>query len=179
MAAGWLAAFTWRLLHGHRGIGCLVTPVLVVLVKRVDWPAGLCLMLLGLAATAIALLIVEYRGNCHPAGRWRFAAIAVVWLAWLALACDWHRGGHANHVVSPLDRRPIVCLGDSLTSMGAEGGYPEVLATMLAVPVMNLGQPGLPHASYFCTTSSQRCWARRINSIVSRTAPRPPGSVVT
>src|SRR5436309_48479 len=33
--------------------------------------------------------------------------------------------------------------------------------------------------SYFSTTSSQRCWALRIVSINSRTAPAPPGLVVT
>ncbi|HEX5444483.1 MAG TPA: GDSL-type esterase/lipase family protein, partial [Pirellulales bacterium] len=57
-----------------------------------------------------------------------------------------HRAAHANHAIAPLDDRPIVCIGDSLTSFGRAGGYPEVLATMISAPVVNLGQPGITSA---------------------------------
>lgn len=145
MVAGWLAVFTWGVARGHRGFWCLATMIVVILIKRVDWPPGLWLTFATFAVVALVLIINRRRdGKLAPRGR--FAALGAVWLAWMLFAYDWHRSAHANHLVAPFDARPIVCLGDSLTSLGTEGGYPEVLATMVAAPVVNLGQPGITSA---------------------------------
>lgn len=141
MVAGWLAAFTWYAWRGQAGIGCLATPLVILLIKRVDWPLAIWLLWVVDAAVVVALL--RGRGPDPANSRHRLSAIVAVWLAWLALAFDWHRGAHANHAFVPLDERPIVCIGDSLTSFGPRGGYPEVLAPKIAVPVINLGQPGI------------------------------------
>lgn len=141
MVAGWLAVFTWGVVRGRSGAWCLAIPVVVILIKRVDWPPGLWLTFIILVIAAVAFIISRRDGKLAPRGR--LAAIGAVWLAWIFLACDWHRSAHANHSVAPFDGRPIVCLGDSLTSLGKQGGYPEVLETMVAAPVLNLGQPGI------------------------------------
>jgi len=72
--------------------------------------------------------------------------LAVVWVGWLGFAWDWHRSYHANHVVAAPDARPIVCIGDSLTSYPPRGGYPKHLARLIRAPVINLGQPGVTTA---------------------------------
>lgn len=142
MVAGWFAVFTWDVVRGRSGVWCLAIPVLVIFIKRVDWPPGLWLNFV-LVTVLVFVLMISRRRDAKLARRGQFAALGAVWLAWMVLACDWHRSAHANHSVGPFDERPIVCLGDSLTSLGAEGGYPEVLATMVAAPVINLGQPGI------------------------------------
>lgn len=142
MVAGWLGVFTWGVVRGRSGVWCLAIPVLVILIKRIDWPPGLWLTLIIFVIVAVAFIISRRRDG-KLARRRRFAALGAVWLAWMVLACDWHRSAHANHSVAPFDGRPIVCLGDSLTSLGTQGGYPEVLETMVAAPVINLGQPGI------------------------------------
>lgn len=142
MVAGWLAVFTWGVVRGRRGVWCLAIPVVVILIKRVDWPPGLWLSFF-IFAVVVFVLMISRRNADKMARRGRLAAVGTVWLAWIVLAYDWHRSAHASHLVAPFDERPIVCLGDSLTSLGAEGGYPEALATMVAAPVINLGQPGI------------------------------------
>jgi lysophospholipase L1-like esterase len=40
--------------------------------------------------------------------------------------------------------QPVVCLGDSMTSMGdGRAAYPERLGEIIALPVVNLGRPGI------------------------------------
>ncbi len=61
------------------------------------------------------------------------------------MAIDWHVAAHARRQ-APLDAaRPVVCLGDSLTSGEPpyESGYPADLAKLLNVPVVNLARPGI------------------------------------
>lgn len=163
MVAGWLAVFTWGVVRGRSGVWCLAIPVLVILIKRVDWPPGLWLTLIVLVIVAVAFIISRRRDG-KLARRRRFAALGAVWLAWIVLACDWHRSAHANHVIAPFDARPIVCLGDSLTSLGAEGGYPEVLAAMVAARVINLGQPGI--TSTEALKQLPALWAARPQAVV-------------
>jgi acyl-CoA thioesterase I len=59
------------------------------------------------------------------------------------MAVDWDRAAHCQHaVVLKLDR-PVVCYGDSMTSLGMFGGYPDDLRTLISVPVVNAGIPGI------------------------------------
>ena len=75
--------------------------------------------------------------------RMNAALLAILWLAWAGAAWDWHRSAHANHSVPLVNARPVVCIGDSLTSYPPRRGYPKDLARLLNVPVVNLGQPGV------------------------------------
>jgi lysophospholipase L1-like esterase len=146
MVAVWLGLYAALVLLGRRGWPALTGCTLVVLVKRVDWPPGLWLFL----AAALVAIIADWRssGAASPAKARRLRAVltAFLWLAWLGLAWDWRRSGHANHAVAALDGRPIVCIGDSLTSYPPHGGYPKFLGRMVAVPVVNLGEPGVTSA---------------------------------
>lgn len=142
MVAGWLLAasyFVWRR-RRRSEIGCLSTPLLVLLIKRVDWPPAMWLLLIVVVAALMFHFARREDANADPR-RWR--TVAAVWLAWLAWAYQYHCAAHADHAAPMLDHRPIVCIGDSLTSLGRGGGYPEVLATMVSLPVVNLGQPGI------------------------------------
>lgn len=89
---------------------------------------------------------LELKLSRDPARR-RLAWIgcAFLWLAWLELAFDWHRAAHVDHAIAPLDDRPVVCIGDSLTSYSPRG-YPRDLAWRLSVGVVNLGAPGITSA---------------------------------
>ncbi len=142
MVAGWLLAFTCSVGLRRSGVWFLATPIFVLVIKRVDWPSAMWLLVAVMAA-AITVRLARREGR-HTTRRWM--VIAAVWLAWTAWAYQCHRAAHANHAIAPLDDRPIVCIGDSLTSFGRAGGYPEVLATMISAPVVNLGQPGITSA---------------------------------
>jgi lysophospholipase L1-like esterase len=102
-----------------------------------------CLVVL---AAATVCGIARWRGKPPWLGTSRFLAAeaAVVTTAWLVMTYDWHASASASHR-SPLDpQRPIVCLGDSLTSgIEPDPGYPEHLAQRLTVPVVNLGRAGI------------------------------------
>lgn len=64
-------------------------------------------------------------------------------MSWLLLAIDWRESARANRPAAFASGRPVVCLGDSLTSgIGPERGYPAELAKLLTVPVIDLGREG-------------------------------------
>jgi acyl-CoA thioesterase-1 len=139
MTACWLVAYTVAAARGRRAIVFLIAPVVVVLLKRVDWPLGLWVFM----AAAVAAIMTSLCCGRFTQKHGRYLFTTRLWLAWLSLAVDSRRAVHVNHMVRRFDRRPIVCIGDSLTSYTKNGGYPEVLAKMVDVPVVNLGQPGV------------------------------------
>jgi acyl-CoA thioesterase I len=139
MIAVWLGLATALTFAGRRAWPTLVGCAIIVIVKRVDGSPGVWICLASMLAVAAALHLVR---ETRP-DRLAIAYLAIVWLAWIGLAWDWHRSSHANHSVAPLDGRPIVCIGDSLTSYPPHGGYPRVLGRLIAVPVINLGAPGI------------------------------------
>lgn len=150
MAAVWLGVYTLLSLAGGRCWPALAACAAIVLVKRVAWPPGLWLFVF---AALMAGLVTWRSGRIASpaprtsrANRVTIACLAIVWLAWAGLAWDWQRGSHANRPISPLDRRPIICIGDSLTSYPPHGGYPKVLGRLVSVPVINLGAPGITSA---------------------------------
>jgi acyl-CoA thioesterase I len=146
MVAVWLGLYTALVLLGRRGWPALTGCVLVVIAKRVDWPLGLWLFM---AAMLVAVVVGRRFSKTTPqtkAWRGRAVVLAFLWLAWLGLAWDWRQASHANHAVAALDGRPIVCIGDSLTSYPPRGGYPKFLGRMVRVPVVNLGEPGVTSA---------------------------------
>lgn len=143
MIAGWLGCYAALLWFGYRGWPALAGCLFVVAAKRIDWPPGLVLFA---AASGLAIGLELYeRRKVDRTGfrRGQFILSAIVGLAWLGFAWDWHRCSHANHLVAAADDRPIVCLGDSLTSYPPRGGYPTHLARLVRAPVINLGQPGV------------------------------------
>jgi acyl-CoA thioesterase-1 len=144
MIAFWLGWYSVAALRGRRGWLPLALGAAVVLLKGVPPAPGL--IALGVVTAAVAAARVMARRIGHPKTTERLsrAGILILWLAWTAMATDWHTGARCNHCVGLHPTRPVVCLGDSLTSMGRpQGGYAEHLAAMLSVPVVNLGESGI------------------------------------
>lgn len=137
MVAGWLVTYTVAVLCRHRGDWLLAAPVAIVLVKRVDWPVGLWLLM------AVAMASIAASRRLPMTSKRRLLLPACVWIGWLLLAADSYRAMHDGRGRQIVADRPIVCIGDSLTSYTRRGGYPEVLAEMVNVPVVNLGQSGI------------------------------------
>lgn len=137
MVACWLVAYTAAVLRARRSEWLLAAPIVVVLVKRVDWPAGLWLFMAVVGASVAVSL------RLRAASKRRLLLAAFVWAAWSLFASDSYRAVHSSRSMRLVADRPIVCIGDSLTSYTRRGGYPEVLAEMVNVPVVNLGQPGI------------------------------------
>lgn len=149
MIAVWLGVFTVLTLAGRRGWPALAGCVMIVIIKRVDWPPALWLFIVAIFLVGTLAWRSARRAAIAP-GKSRanrpILCLAVVWLAWAGLVWDWQRSGHANHPISPLNQRPIVCIGDSLTSYPPHGGYPQMLGRLVTVPVVNLGAPGITSA---------------------------------
>jgi lysophospholipase L1-like esterase len=146
LIAVWLGCSTGLAARGYASWPALTGCLLMLFIKRLDWPPGLW-ALAGSLAIAI-FLDVRWRGESdrRTLRRRRVALVSCLWLVWLGFAWDWRRSYHAGHPVAALDRRPIVCIGDSLTSYPPRGGYPQHLAKLVSVPVVNLGAPGVTSA---------------------------------
>ncbi|MCL4190864.1 MAG: lysophospholipase [Thermoguttaceae bacterium] len=143
MVAAWLAWFTVSLARGRHGALPLVGCCVALLIKGVDRSPGILVMGAALIA-ALAEVAISGLSSSVARRRLALAATALLWLAWVALAADWHRSSHTSR--SPvLDRqRPVACLGDSLTAgMVRDSAYPDHLARRLTVPVLNFGREGI------------------------------------
>jgi lysophospholipase L1-like esterase len=58
------------------------------------------------------------------------------------MTADWYYAAHAHHGVTLKGNRPVVCLGDSMTSLGLFGGYPQELRKRISLPVVDIGTGG-------------------------------------
>ena len=114
----------------------------VLLAKRLYWTPGL----VALAVLILVVAVIEVaRCRKKTLSSWvTWIAALTLWAAWVLFAVDWKASATCNHEVEMKGNRPIVCLGDSVTSgLLPEKGYPDVMADTLAIPVVNLGQSGL------------------------------------
>ena len=93
----------------------------------------------------IALLGVWHARRREPTPSRRFAWLSslVLWIAWSGMTVDWYAAAHCRHPVVFRPDRPVICFGDSMTSLGVPGGYPRNLQALLSVPVVNLGISGI------------------------------------
>lgn len=132
MILGWLilhAFWTFRERHAWIALAaCLV----VLLIKRVYWGPGL-IVLAGVMGVSGSL------GLWLRKRPWRWAAVALLAPAWLAMVLDWQASARTSRHPALDPDRPVVCMGDSLTA----GGYPELLSGLLRVPVVDLAHPGI------------------------------------
>jgi len=143
LIALWLGWHTVELWRGRSGWLPLVACVALLLLKRADWPPTLLLLMLTMLAEAGTLAIVTNRRKAAPTARVRALFGLTLWGVWALAAVQWHYAAHRSGTPLPLSSRPVVCLGDSLTSfVSPEGGYPRELQQRLAVPVLNWGEPG-------------------------------------
>ena len=143
MIAIWLVWHTVELCRGRSGWRPLLGCVVLLLLKRGDWPPALVTLMLVMLVAAGTLAIVAGRQKAAPTARVRALCGLTVWGAWLLAAVQWHAAAHHSGPPLLLSSRPVVCLGDSLTSfLSPEGGYPRELQQRLAIPVLNWGQAG-------------------------------------
>ena len=66
--------------------------------------------------------------------------VLALWIAWGSMTADWLGSAHCRHAVTLRPDRPVVCLGDSMTSLGLFGGYPQDLQRLISLPVVNRGR---------------------------------------
>ncbi len=144
MIACWLLCHTVLVIRGRRGWVPLAACAAILLVKRVPWTIGL-LLLGSVAVVAVAMgFSVRRRGTAAWRRGWAAIGVVGLWMAWGVAAADWHLAAWCSRrpVLDPA--QPVVCIGDSLTSMGdRRAAYPERLADLIVVPVVNLGCPGI------------------------------------
>lgn len=144
MAGGWILAHTWLVTRGKPGWVPLAVCLAMLLAKRVYWPPSLyVLAVVILVAAAISSLAapVAARGLGVLVRR---SVVVFLWGVWSWFACEVQADSHCRRPLVLDKARPVACIGDSLTSgVPPYGGYPDVLAPRLAVPVINLGQAGI------------------------------------
>jgi lysophospholipase L1-like esterase len=135
MMLGWFVIAAVRRRLGKSAWPALGLCVGILLGKRMDWPPAL--IVLGLLTLAAATL--DFLRQRRPSLA-RAAAIAGLCIvpAWAWMAWSWSGVGHTSRR-PVLDGRPIVCTGDSLTSMG----YPRVLERRFKVPVIDHAVGGI------------------------------------
>jgi lysophospholipase L1-like esterase len=147
LVAAWLLAYTVLLLAGRRGLICLGACAAVLAAKRVT-PSPCLLALVGLMLVLLALGVwIARRGR--PALWRRFAWLSAIalWFGWGVMAVDWYAAAHCRHPVAMRGNRPVVCLGDSMTSQGSMlGGYPNDLRKLVSLPVVDMGINGIAAA---------------------------------
>jgi hypothetical protein len=117
--------------------------MVIVLVKRVDW--SMALIALG-GAVLVAGLVDVFRSldllNKGVMTKW--IVLCVLWIMWTCLAVTAHTTDYRGPVKAWSEDRPIVCLGNSLSSGENPGtGYAPFLQARLSVPVIDLSEPGI------------------------------------
>lgn len=143
LIAAWLLAYTLLVIRGRNGSLCLAGCLGILIVKR-PTPAPTLLVLMAVMVAILVLGLWRWRGQAPAVPRrfaW-FSAIAL-WTAWLGMAVDWHAAAHCSHRMVLKPDRPVVCFGDSMTSVGIFGGYPRDLQKLISLPVVNAGIGGI------------------------------------
>jgi lysophospholipase L1-like esterase len=145
MVAAWLLWHTYQIGRGRSGWAPLAACLAILLVKRAPWlPGVLVAMGLILVVAAVAWWRSRSPSSILTTPRSVIAAVALVWLGWGALLWDWQASAHLSETLQWNSQRPIVCIGDSLTSgIEPDPGYPEHLGKLVRVPVINLGRAGI------------------------------------
>jgi lysophospholipase L1-like esterase len=118
---------------------------LAVLVGKRLTPA---LGLLELMAIMLALILIGawrvHRGSQTTSKRFVCFSLCVLWIAWGGMTIDWYASAHCRHRVLLKPDRPVICFGDSMTSLGAlQGGYPRKLQERISLPIVDLGISGV------------------------------------
>jgi acyl-CoA thioesterase I len=143
LIAAWLMAYTLLVLRGRSGLVCLGACAAVLVVKRLTPAPGL-LGLIAVMLSVVVLGIVQARRDMPGGRRWfAWVSAATLWIAWAGMTMDWIGAAHTRHPVVLQAARPVVCIGDSMTSLGLFGGYPRDLAERITLPVVNLGIGGI------------------------------------
>jgi acyl-CoA thioesterase I len=141
MVSCWLGWFTWSVRRGRPSGFALAACLGVLLVKRIDlMPAAV-----GFMALLAGMMVVSFIAVRKPlSGIWVKAGTVLLWVAWLIWLANWHSSVHSGQKVQLATDRPIVCIGDSLSSgVSDDGAYAVYLARLVSVPVVDLARAGI------------------------------------
>ena len=143
MIAARLLAYTLLVPFRRGELVCLSLCAVILVTKRLTLAPGF-LVLLGVMFVII-MVRVWFRIKGLPDSWRRYARLSVVvlWIAWAGMTYDWYAFSHCRHPVTLRPDRPVVCIGDSMTSLGPFGGYPDDLQKPIAPPAVNLGIGGI------------------------------------
>jgi acyl-CoA thioesterase I len=151
LVAAWLLGYTLLALGGRGGLLCLGLCAAILVAKRLTPAPGL-LALLAVMLTVIGIGIVQSRRrrvgmavqlpSQQVSRRFGWISAVALWIAWGGMAADWIGAAHIHHPVALKGNRPVVCLGDSMTSLRAFGGYPQQLQKRISLPVVDEATPG-------------------------------------
>jgi lysophospholipase L1-like esterase len=144
MIAAWLLWHTVIVCRGQADWIPLGLCLIILAVKRPYWsPTLIVLAIFSVLVGGVNLLLTR-RPATAKRRKWTWLRIGVLWGLWAITAVQWHRTSHCQRQPGLDPVRPVVCIGDSLTSgVPPYGGYPADLERLLAVPVINLGQAGI------------------------------------
>ncbi len=138
LIAAWLLAYTLLALGGRRGFVCLGVCTAVLVAKGLTPAPGLLMLLaVMLAVIGIGLFHVRRREGRRPSWRFVWISMIVLWIGWGGMTFDWIHAAHIRHSVALKGNRPVVCFGDSMTSLKMFGGYPQVLQKRISLPVVD------------------------------------------
>ena len=142
MVGFWMLWHTIAVTRRRPGWVPLVTCAAVLVAKRVYWAPTL------VSFVGVALLVAIWRASLAskemPISRWDWMPTLCLWGVWIFMALQWQAISRCNHAVNMDPVRPVVCIGDSLTSgLLPDRGYPEELKRLIRPSVVNLGQSGI------------------------------------
>jgi len=143
LIAAWLLAYTALVLLGRRGLVCLGACVAIVVAKRVTPAPGLLTLLAVMLAIIVFGTVAIRKSGPSTSRRFAWISAVVLWIAWGSMTVDWYAAARCRHPVALKAGRPVVCFGDSMTSLGLFGGYPDDLRKLISPPVVNLGVGGI------------------------------------
>ncbi len=142
MLLAWLVWHTALVLLDRPGYLPLVACSAIMAAKLV--PRTPCILLF--AGLLLVVAVARYRcagKETLPTTRLRLLTM-MLWIAWGAVLMEWHSIANTSRRLTISPSRPVVCLGDSLTQgMLPDRGYPDQLAKMIRMPVVNLGFSGI------------------------------------
>jgi len=143
LIAAWLAGYTLLAVFGRRSRLCLIGCLAVLIGKRLTPAPGLLALLAVMLVIILLSLWHARRKEPTTSGRFAWLSSLVLWIAWVGMTIDWYAAAHCRHPVIFRPDRPVICFGDSMTSVGIFGGYPGNLQGLISIPVVNLGISGI------------------------------------
>jgi len=139
MILAWLGVAAARLVQKRPAWPPLTLCLAILLIKRVAWGPEMLLLLIALGVTAA----VEGISRRRPAWTvWVRRLFGGLLSLWIVTAWHWDRAEHTSRRPSLLPDRPVLVMGDSLSS----AGYARILEKRLRVPVVDLSQGGITTA---------------------------------
>ena len=145
MVACWVAVASVQIVRNGSGWLPLAICAAILVGKRPDWSPALIALVVSLLVGAVALFWQRVSIQKDESRRkYAWVVIGIVWMLWTAAIWESYEGMHSHRLFALDADRPIVCLGDSLTTgMASDEAYPEYLRELISVPVVNFGRAGV------------------------------------